>query len=171
MDQIPEAVKVYTFLLHAPSECLPKSSRGDFVRRAVVLDFLLGSATIDSTYQALLTVRTFLFRTLNFLGSWEHETNGRYLRHLMTSPVPISTVWVTEELIQGHLLSVRAFPRHSVRTNCHHRASFRAAVRGSTDKLLDAIQICREKTLEEWFLSEKSRSFSYRTDFITYPPP
>ncbi len=103
-DQMLEAMKAYTILLYTPSECLPKSLRGDFSRRAVVLDFLLGSATIDSTYQALQIVRTFLFRTLNFLGSWEHEANGRYLHHLMTSLVPISAERVTEELVQGYLL-------------------------------------------------------------------
>lgn len=136
-DQILEAVKAYTFLLYTPSECLPKSLRGDFLRRAVILDFLLGSAVIDDTNQALQTVRTFLSRTLDFLGSWEHEANGRYLHHLMTSPVPISAERVTEELVQGYLL-----------------ASFRAAVQGSTDKLLDAIQICKEKALGEEFLSK-----------------
>ncbi|KAI9445447.1 Urb2/Npa2 family-domain-containing protein [Lactarius indigo] len=134
-DQIPDAMKSYTFLLYAPSECLPKSSRSDFLRRAVVLDFFLGSVTTDSTDQAFQIVRTFLFRTLNFLGSWGHEANGRYLRHLMTSPVPISAERVTEDLVQGYLL-----------------ASFRAAVQGSTDKLLDAIQICREHTLGGRFL-------------------
>ncbi|KAF8273762.1 Urb2/Npa2 family-domain-containing protein [Lactarius quietus] len=137
-DQMPEAVKAYTFLLYTPSECLPKSLRGDFLRKAVVLDFLLGSATLDSTYQSLQIVRTFLFRTLNFLGSWEHEANGRYLRRLMTSSVPISAERVTEELVHGYLL-----------------ASFRAAVQGSTDKLLDAIQICKEQTFEGLLLSRE----------------
>ena len=103
-DQIPEAVKAYTSLLYTPSECLPKSIRGDFLRRAVVLDFLLGSATLDSTCQSLQIVRTFLFRTLDFVGSWDHEANGRYLRHLMTSSVPISAERVTEELVRGYLL-------------------------------------------------------------------
>lgn len=152
-DLIPEAVKAYTFLLYTPSECLPKSSRGDFIRRAAVFDFLLGSANIDSTHQALQIVRTFLFRTLNFLGSWEYETNGRYLRRLMTSSAPISMVRVTEDLVQGYLLSARGLPRLSIGTNFHRRASFRAAVRGSADNLLDAIQICREQTLEG-FLSK-----------------
>ncbi|KAH9075806.1 Urb2/Npa2 family-domain-containing protein [Lactarius deliciosus] len=136
-DQILEAMKSYTFLLYTPSECLPKSLRGNFLRRAVVLDFLLGSVTIDSTRQALQIVRTFLVRTHNFLGSWEHEANGRYLRHLLTSPVPISVERVSGELVQGYLL-----------------ASFRATVQGNTDILLDAIQICREQTLEGWFLSK-----------------
>ncbi|KAH9005998.1 Urb2/Npa2 family-domain-containing protein [Lactarius hatsudake] len=136
-DQILEAMKSYTFLLYAPSECLPKSLRGNFLRRAVVLDFLLGSVTTDSTRQALQIVRTFLVRTHNFLGSWEHEANGRYLRHLMTSPVPISVERVSGELVQGYLL-----------------ASFRATVQGNTDILLDAIQNCREQTLEGWFLSK-----------------
>ena len=103
-DQMPEAVKAYTFLLYTPSECLPKSLRGDFLRRAVVLDFLRSSATLDSTYQSLQIVRTFLFRTLDFLGSWEHEANGTYLHHLMTSSVPISAERATEELVQGYLL-------------------------------------------------------------------
>jgi hypothetical protein len=102
-DQMPEAVKAYTFLLYTPNECLPKSTRGDFLRRAVVLDFLLGSATLDSTCQSLQIVRTFLFRALDFAGSWDHEANGRYLRHLMTSSVPISVERVTEELVQGYL--------------------------------------------------------------------
>jgi hypothetical protein len=103
-DQIPEAVKAYTFLLYTSSECLPKSLRGDFLRRAVVLDFLLGSASLDSTYQSLQIVRTFLFRTLDFLGSWEHEANGGYLHHLMTSSVPLSAERVTEGLVRGYLL-------------------------------------------------------------------
>lgn len=103
-DQIPEAVKAYTFLLHAPSECLPKSLRGHFLKGAIVLDFLLGSATLDHTYQYLQIVRTFLFRTLDFLRSWEHEGSGRYLHHLMTSSVPISAERVTEELVRGYLL-------------------------------------------------------------------
>lgn len=47
-----------------------------------------------------------------------------------------------------------ALPRHSVSTECHHRASYRAAVQGSTDNLLDAIQICMEQTVEGWFLSK-----------------
>ncbi|KAH9060868.1 Urb2/Npa2 family-domain-containing protein [Lactarius vividus] len=136
-DQILEATKSYTFLLYTPSECLAKSLRGDFLRRAVILDYLLGSVTVDPTCQALQIVRTFLVRTLNFLGSWEYEANGRYLRHLMTSPVPISLERVSEELVQGYLL-----------------ASLRATVQGNTDILLDAIEICREQTLGGWFLSK-----------------
>jgi hypothetical protein len=63
---------------------------------------LLGSVA-DASIRAFQVVRTFLCRTLNFQGSWEHETGAQYLRYLMTSPVPISTEQVTMDLIQGHL--------------------------------------------------------------------
>ena len=70
----------------------------------MVLDFLLGSTVPDlSTHRALKIVRKFLARTLSFLGSWEHEASGRYLRYLMTSPVPVSIEQVTADLVQGHL--------------------------------------------------------------------
>ena len=103
-SQISEAVKTYTFLLYPPVECVPKTSRNDFLRRAVVLDFLLGSIVPDvSTYRAFKIVRTFLARMFGFLCSWEHEASGQFLRHLMTSPVPISIEQVTTDLVQGHL--------------------------------------------------------------------
>ncbi|KAI0252608.1 hypothetical protein BJV78DRAFT_324558 [Lactifluus subvellereus] len=138
-SQICEAVKAYTFLLYAPTECFPKTSRNDFLRRAVVLDFLLGSMTSASTHRALQVVRTFLAKTFSFLGSWGHEASGRYLHHLMTSPLPVSAEQVTRELVHGHLV-----------------ASFRAAVRGSTEALLDAIKICREQPLGSWLLLKDS---------------
>ena len=100
-SQLCEAVKAYTLLLYPSSECIPKSSRSDFLRRAVVLDILLGSIADIST-RAFQVVRTFLARTLSFLGSWEHEAGGQYLHYLMTSPVPISTEQVTMDLVQGH---------------------------------------------------------------------
>ena len=103
-SQISEAVKTYTFLLYPSVECIPKSFRNDILGRAVVLDFLLGSTVTDvSTHRALKIVRTFLARTFRFLGSWEHEASGRYLRYLMTSPIPISIEQVTADLVQGHL--------------------------------------------------------------------
>lgn len=98
-----EAVNAYTFLLYSSSECIPKSLRNDFLKRAVVLDFLLCSNPGASMQRAIQVVRTFLVRTLNFLGSWEHEAGDRYLHYLMTSQVPISTEQVTIYLVQGHL--------------------------------------------------------------------
>jgi hypothetical protein len=101
---ISEAVKTYTFLLYPSVECVPKTSRNDFLRRAVVLDFLLGSTATDvSAHRAFKITRTFLARTFGFVGSWEHEASGQYLRYLMTSPVPISIEQVTTDLVQGHL--------------------------------------------------------------------
>jgi hypothetical protein len=98
-------MKAYTFLLYAPIECFPKISRSDFLRRAVVLDFLLGSATsVAPTHRALQVVRTVLAKTFSFIGSWEHEASGRYLHYLMTSPLPASAEQVTRELVHGHLL-------------------------------------------------------------------
>jgi len=103
-NQISEAVKTYTFLLYPSVECVPKTSRNEFLRRAVVLDFLLGSTVPDvSTNRAFKITRTFLARTFSFLGSWEHEENRQYLRYLMTSPVSISLEQVTTDLVQGHL--------------------------------------------------------------------
>lgn len=103
-SQISEAVKAYAFLLYPSVECIPKSSRNDFLRRAVVLDFLLGSTVPDvSTHRTFNIARTFLARTFSFLGSWEHEASGQYLRYLMTSPVPKSIEKVTTDLVQGHL--------------------------------------------------------------------
>ena len=103
-SQISEAVKTYTFLLYPSVECVPKTSRNDFLRRAVVLDFLLGSTVPDvSTHRAFKITRTFLARTFSFLGSWEHEASGQYLRYLMTSPISISIEQVTTDLVQGHL--------------------------------------------------------------------
>jgi hypothetical protein len=78
--------------------------RNDFLKRAVVLDFLLGSATSPSTDGALQVVRTFLSKGFSFLGSWEHEASGRYLHYLMTSPLQASAEQVTRELVHGHLL-------------------------------------------------------------------
>jgi len=101
--QMREAVETYTFLLYSSVECIPKTSRNVFLKRAVVLDFLLGSAPDFSTHRAFKIVRTFLARTFSFLGSWEHETSGQYLRYLMTSPVTISLEQVTTDLVQGHL--------------------------------------------------------------------
>jgi hypothetical protein len=101
-SQLWEAVNAYTVLLYPSSECIPKSSRNEFLKRAVILDILLGSIA-GASIRAFQVVRTFLARTLNFLGSWEHETAGQYLRYLMTSPVPISTEQVTMDLVQGHL--------------------------------------------------------------------
>ena len=102
-SQIREAVKTYNFLLYPSVECIPKSFRNDFLRRAVVLDFLLGSAPSVSTHRAFAVVRTFLARTFSFLGSWEHESSRQYLHYLMTSPVPIYIEQVTMDLVQGHL--------------------------------------------------------------------
>ena len=103
-SQISEAVETYTFLLHPSVECVPKTSRNDFLGRAVVLDFLLGSTVADvSTHRAFKIVRTFLARMFGFLGSWEHDASGQYLRYLMTSPVPVSLEQVTADLVQGHL--------------------------------------------------------------------
>ena len=102
-SQMSEAVKTYTFLLYPSVECIPKTFRNDFLRRAVVLDFLLGSVPSASTHRAFAVVRTFLARTFNFLGSWEHESSGRYLHYLMTSPVPVYIEQVTMDLVQGHL--------------------------------------------------------------------
>ena len=101
-SQLWEAVKAYTVLLYPSSECIPKSSRNEFLKRAVILDMLFGSAA-DASIRAVQVVRTFLARTLSFLGSWEHEMGGQYLRYLMTSRVPISTEQVTMDLVQGHL--------------------------------------------------------------------
>jgi hypothetical protein len=103
-SQIWDAVKTYTFLLYAPAECFPKILRNDFLKRAVVLDFLLGSDTSPVTGGALQVVRTFLSKGFNFLGSWEHEASGRYLHYLMTSPLQASAEQVTRELVHGHLL-------------------------------------------------------------------
>jgi hypothetical protein len=100
--QLWEGVKAYAFLLYPSSECIPKSSRNEFLKRAVILDMLLGSVA-DASIRAFQVVRTFLARTLNFQGSWEHEMGGQYLRYLMTSPVPLSTEQVTMDLVQGHL--------------------------------------------------------------------
>ena len=70
----------------------------------MVLDFLLGSTVPDvSTHRPFNIARTFLARTFSFLGSWEHEASGQYLRYLMTSPVPESIEKVTTDLVQGHL--------------------------------------------------------------------
>ena len=103
-SQISEAVKTYTFLLYPSVECIPKASRNDFLRRAVVLDFLLGATVPDvSTHRAFKIARTFLARTFGFLGSWEHEASGQYLRYLITSPVPVVIEQVTTDLVQGHL--------------------------------------------------------------------
>lgn len=101
-SQAWDAVKAYTFLLYPSSECIPKSSRNDFLRRAVILDTLLGCVANTSIW-AIQVVRTFLSRTLSFLGSWEHDAGGQYLHHLMTSPVLVSTEQVTMDLVQGHL--------------------------------------------------------------------
>lgn len=98
-----EAVKTCTLLLYPSVECIPKTFRNDFLKRAVVLDFLLGSVPGASTHRAFAVVRTFLARTFSFLGSWEHEASGQYLDYLMTSPVPISIEQVTMDLVQGHL--------------------------------------------------------------------
>jgi len=98
-----EAVEAYTFLLYPSPECIPKSLRSDFLRRAVVLDLLLGSDAGASMPRAFQVIRTFLARTLRSLGPWEHEAAGRYLHYLMTSPVPTSTEQVTIDLVQGHL--------------------------------------------------------------------
>lgn len=103
-SQMCDAVKAYTFLLYAPTECFPKTSRNDFLRRAMVLDFLLGSMPFVSTHRALQVVRTFLAKIISFLGSWEHEASGRYLHYLMTSPLPVSAEQVTRELVHGHLV-------------------------------------------------------------------
>jgi hypothetical protein len=98
-----EVVKTYTFLLYPSVECIPKTFRTDFLRRAVVLDFLLGSTVPDASTHRFKVVRTFLARTFSFLGSWEHEASGQYLRYLMTSPVPISIERITTDLVKGHL--------------------------------------------------------------------
>jgi hypothetical protein len=102
-SQMWEAVKSYTLLLYPSVECIPKTSRSHLVRRAVVLDFLLGSVRGASIHRAFTVVRTFLARMFSFLGSWEHEASGQYLHYLMTSPVPISIEQVTMDLVQGHL--------------------------------------------------------------------
>jgi hypothetical protein len=101
-SQLWEAVKAYIFLLYPSSECIPKSYRNDFLRKAVIIDILLDSVA-DASTRAFQVVRTFLARTLSFLGSWEHEAGGQYLHYLMTSPVPMSTEQVTLILVQGHL--------------------------------------------------------------------
>jgi hypothetical protein len=101
-NQLREAVKAYTLLLYPSSECIPRSSRSDLLRRAVILDILLGSV-VETSIPALQVVRTFLARTLSFLGSWEHEAGLQYLHFLMTSPVPASSEQVTIDLVQGHL--------------------------------------------------------------------
>ncbi|KAI9512665.1 Urb2/Npa2 family-domain-containing protein [Russula earlei] len=135
--QIREAVKAYSFLLYPSPECIPKSSRNDFIRRAVVLDILLGFDAKASTPRAFQVARTFLLRTLSFLGSWEHEAGGRYLHYLMTSPVPTSTEQITMDLVQGHL-----------------RAAFQAAVQGRTNVVFDAVQVCRTHPLGDWYSSK-----------------
>jgi hypothetical protein len=103
-SQIWEAVKAYTFLLYAPIECFPKILRNDFLRRAVALDFLLGSMNSAPTHRALHVVRMFLARTFSFLSSWEHGAGRKYLPYLMTTPLPASAEQVTRELVHGHLL-------------------------------------------------------------------
>ncbi|KAI0307579.1 Urb2/Npa2 family-domain-containing protein [Multifurca ochricompacta] len=138
-NHILEAVKAYTLLLYAPSECLPKASRNNFIRRAVILDFLLGSVSIVFARQAVQVVRTFLNRIFDLLGTWEHETSGKYLHHLITSPVPSSAEQVTGDLVQGHLVT-----------------AFRAAVRGNAEVLLGAIKFCIKQPIEGWLLSNDS---------------
>ncbi|KAI0271531.1 Urb2/Npa2 family-domain-containing protein [Gloeopeniophorella convolvens] len=127
-ERAEEALKAYTILLYAPSEYLQKNTRNDFLRRAVVLDLLLGLDIIVSWHGALPAVRTFLARTFSSLNSWEHQTGGVYLHHLITSQAPASAEQATEDLIRGHL-----------------SVALRAASHGSSDVIVDTIRLCRKR--------------------------
>ncbi|KAI0042673.1 hypothetical protein FA95DRAFT_540396 [Auriscalpium vulgare] len=115
-SQRMDAAEAYAFLLYAPSEYVPKASRADMLKRAVILDFILARAERKgskptSDIQALLVVRAFLLRTFVHLGSCDHQMLHEYLQHLISSPLPTTAdvgelQQVTYDLMQLHMRTV-----------------------------------------------------------------
>ncbi|KAI0067870.1 hypothetical protein BV25DRAFT_1876669 [Artomyces pyxidatus] len=108
-SQITDAAVACEFLLYTPKESIPKSSRGEIIKRVITLDFVLGAQRIPdniSAIHALVAVRTFLYRIFTDLGSCDHQMLHEYLRHLThwhpsgSSDVDSELFTITLDLVQ-----------------------------------------------------------------------
>jgi hypothetical protein len=130
VPQLSGVIAAYRLLLLLPVEYMSRSSRADFIKRALVADDLFSHLSVDASNhmdQSLIILRMFLKRllthggyveqpvgsslfgqTILFIGLRQAERLFTYLEHLLTAPdlhsQPSSTyVSVTVDVIEMHL--------------------------------------------------------------------
>jgi hypothetical protein len=133
VSQLSGAIAIYRLLLLLPVEYLSRSSRVDFVKRALVADDLFSHLSVDSEHasnyvdQSLTILRMFINRVLNHVGYVEQSVSVtvfghmvlfivfyqaerlyKHLEHLLMaqnfrSQPTIAYISVTIEVIEAHL--------------------------------------------------------------------
>lgn len=124
VSELSSVIAVYRLLLLLPVEYMPRSSRGDFIKRGLVADDHFSHSSVDSdhasTYvdQSLTILRMFLKRAVTHVSYVEQsqaENMYKYLEHLLMvqnfSLQPSAAyISVTVDLIEAHLRELFKVP-------------------------------------------------------------
>jgi hypothetical protein len=107
-QMIQQAISAYDTLLFFPIEYLSRTSRTDFVRRALTADVVVsnvpvGEGSLESYCRSLTVLRTFVKRVFAYLGAVD----------LPVRPIPISYYYISFPL---QVQTVHKFLEHILNT-------------------------------------------------------
>ncbi|GBE78138.1 hypothetical protein SCP_0110210 [Sparassis crispa] len=135
IEDMRKIVRVYEILLQAPAEYLPRTSRHDFLRRALAADVTMAIAPrtngpTNVNRRLILVVREFVCRTMSYLGTIDHTAAADYLAFLME---PCLSRTTTGDTLDDELVSV------TLDIIGMHLASFLKAARKGEEDAVTAV--------------------------------